>query len=71
MGNFGIWVCRTIQPTQGFGQHGSSLNPIDRPTYSHLGKKIKWSDLPTECQKCVLDTYCDLWDIVNNQQKLF
>jgi hypothetical protein len=48
----------------GIGHHGEHNRQIDRPTYAHLGKKIKWSDLTPECQKCVLDTYCDLWDIV-------
>jgi hypothetical protein len=46
---------------QGFGQHGEAPKMIDYPKYSHLGKKIKFSDLPIDCQKCVLNTYKDLW----------
>jgi hypothetical protein len=48
---------------QGFGQHGEHRNPIDRPAYGHLGKKIKFTDLPDDCQKLVLETYTDLWDL--------
>ena len=31
---------------QGFGQHGASDDLIDKPTYSHLGKKITFKQLP-------------------------
>ena len=48
---------------QGFGQHGGSQTQIDYPTYGHLGKKIKFEQLPEDCQKCVLQTYEDLWDL--------
>lgn len=29
----------------------------------HLGKRIKFSDLPSRCQQLVMSDYCDLWDI--------
>ena len=48
---------------QGFGQHGFSPFLIDRPKYSHLGKKISFNDLPDECKNVVCSTYCDLWNI--------
>ena len=49
---------------QGFGQHGESTdNQIDWPTYGHLGKKIKFQDLPEDCQKLVQDNYRYLWDL--------
>ncbi len=52
-----------FSPT-GFGQHGESMyKPIDRPTYGHLGKKIKFTDLPEDCQKLVISDYVQLWDI--------
>lgn len=35
----------------------------DVPTYGHLGKKIKFDDLPEDCQKCVLQDYMYLWDL--------
>lgn len=38
---------------QGFGQHGSSRTGIDRPAYSHLGKRIAFTDLPKDCQRLV------------------
>lgn len=49
---------------QGIGQMGWSQTPIDRPVYSHLGKKIKFEDLPQNCQKLVIARYGYLWDIV-------
>ncbi len=49
---------------QGFGQHGDSPTPIDYPTYSHLGKKIKFTDLPEDCQKLVVQDYKEIWNIV-------
>lgn len=48
---------------QGFGQHMDSDHLIDRPKYSHLGKKIKFEDLPEDCQKLVLQDYRDTWNI--------
>lgn len=36
---------------------------IDRPKYSHLGKKIKFTDLPTDCQRAVLQDYAELWNL--------
>lgn len=48
---------------QGFGQHGESSTQIDYPSYGHLGKKISFDKLPDDCQKCVLQTYTELWDI--------
>lgn len=49
---------------QGFGQHGESdRRPVDKPTYSHLGKKIKFEDLPEDCRKLVISDYKELWDI--------
>src|SRR5574337_1921229 len=48
---------------QGFGQHGFSREQIDYPTYGHLGKKIRFQDLPPDVQKVTLSTYKDLWDL--------
>jgi hypothetical protein len=49
---------------QGFGQHGESNHmPIDKPTYSQLGKKIKFNDLPIDCRKLVVSNYVDIWEI--------
>jgi hypothetical protein len=47
----------------GFGQHGEFKYPCDRPTSSHLGKRIDFSKLPADCQKLVIDDYSYLWDI--------
>ena len=48
---------------QGFGQHGESPDTIDRPKSAHLGKRIKFEDLPPDCQKLVLSGYRNLWDL--------
>ena len=47
----------------GFYQHGFSDFAIDHPSYSHLGKKIKFSDLPDDGQKAVTEEYNEFWDI--------
>ena len=48
---------------QGVCQHGSHSTPIDRPRYSHLGHKIKFTDLPKDCQTIVIADYIILWDL--------
>ena len=49
---------------QGFGQHGWSQDVIDYPSYKHLGKKIKFTDLPEDCQRAVIEDYEEIWRIV-------
>ena len=48
---------------QGFGQHGWNASPIDYPRYSHIGKKIRFQDLPEDCQTLVITNYKDIWNI--------
>lgn len=45
---------------QGFGQHGE-LAP--QHIGKHLGKRIKFEDLPEDCKKLVIQDYKDLWDL--------
>jgi hypothetical protein len=52
--------------SQGFYQHGESADGyIDRPSYKHLGKKIKFSSLPEQVQKAVMSDYKNYWRIKN------
>ena len=54
----------------GFCQHGeTTYKPCDKPSYSHLGKKIKWEDLNEDCQKAVMKTYLYLWDFTDENGK--
>lgn len=46
---------------RGISSHGFSDGLIDRPGYSHLGKKIDLGALPERCQARVRSTYQDLW----------
>jgi hypothetical protein len=48
---------------QGIGQHGESPTQIDRPTYSHLGKKINFAKLPIDCKIAVLQDYNEIWGL--------
>lgn len=57
---------------QGFGQHGESPNRFDvnewgyppaRGRKNHLGMRIGFTDLPSDCQRLVLNDYHDLWDL--------
>lgn len=50
---------------QGIGMHGGYDYLIDRPSYSHLGKKIAFSSLPVDCQRCALNTYRSIWGLDN------
>ena len=48
---------------QGFSQHHEADYIIDKPAYGHLGKKITFDKLPTECQKVVISAYKELWGL--------
>ncbi len=48
---------------QGYFQHGESNYPIDYPKYSHLGKKIKFDNLPADVKKAVLVEYKSIWNV--------
>jgi len=48
---------------QGFGQHQFSEAIIDKPSYSHLGKKVRFTDLPEKCQELVISDYRELWNL--------
>jgi len=61
-----MYLAMSAQPfhPQGIGLHGESKEqPIDRPTYGHLGKRIEFFDLPQDCQKLVIQDYKRLWEI--------
>ena len=45
---------------QGFGQHGE-IEP--QHIGGHLGKRIKFENLPEDCKKAVMQDYLDLWDL--------
>ena len=48
---------------QGFCQHGEHTTMIDRPRSSHLGKRITFLELPSDCQQVVLSDYKEIWSI--------
>ena len=48
----------------GVGMMGeSSKGPIDRPAYSHLGKPIKFEQLPEDVKKLALSDYKAIWGL--------
>lgn len=51
-------------PQMGIYMHGESHQQIDYPKYSHLGRRIKFSELPDVCQRCLLEDYIYLWELV-------
>lgn len=59
-----MYLGMSAHPThpQGIGMHGFSDTHIDRPRYGHLGKKIRFEDLPRACQRVVERDYIDLWE---------
>ncbi len=55
---------------QGIGMHGQTEHqPCDRPSYGHLGKKIKFTDLPIDCQKLVMQDYLYYWSFTDEHGK--
>lgn len=48
---------------QGVCLMDSYPNVIDYPSYKHLGKKIKFENLPDDCKKIVIEDYKDIWMI--------
>lgn len=48
---------------QGVGISGEHNGPIDRPRYSHLGKKITFDDLSDGAKSLVLDRYKGFWNL--------
>jgi len=48
---------------QGIGSHDDYDFVIDKPKYSHLGKKIKYADLPPKVRYAVLSDYIHYWRI--------
>lgn len=48
---------------QGIGMSGEANRRIDQPTYRHLGKRIKWDVLNADVQRCILQLYCDVYDL--------
>jgi hypothetical protein len=45
------------------GPGGSYTRHRGGPSYEHLGREIKFQDLPEGCRRLVLDTYVRLWDL--------
>lgn len=60
-----LW--KKLVPAEGEAEtmHGELIRCINRLTYSHLGKKIKFADLPEDCQKLVMKDYLYLWDFTD------
>ena len=54
---------------QGIGQHGSSPTQIDKPKYSHLGKKVSFDTLPLNVRKCIIQAYLYLWGFTTENGK--
>ena len=59
------YVGMSEQPThpQGVCLHSDTFFIIDQPTYGHLGRKIKFADLPEACQQVVMRDYKEIWEI--------
>ncbi|MDP8950780.1 MAG: hypothetical protein M3N18_00790 [Actinomycetota bacterium] len=42
---------------------GGSTLRRGRPPYERMGREISFEDLPKSCQRLVLGTYLDLWNL--------
>ena len=48
---------------QGIGLHGDHDSVIDYPSYSHLGKKVKFETLPEDVRTLVMSDYRTFWGL--------
>lgn len=66
-------LCMSTYPyyPQGVHSFDSNAAPIDYPRYSHLGKRIRFEDLPEQCRRTVLTNYEYLWDLTSDERKVF
>lgn len=57
---------------QGIGQHGEHTQVVDAPNgrwppavgrRGHLGKRIRFEDLPDDCKALTLADYCEYWKL--------
>lgn len=70
-GQFWVACCgQTVFHPLGIGFHEEYDHQIDRPKYSHLGKKINFETLSDDAKKYVLSLYCYLWDFADDDFKL-
>jgi len=53
-------------PFQGIGIHDTSPTIIDKPSYSHLGKKVKFETLPDDVKTAVMNSYNEMWGLVSS-----
>lgn len=67
---FGLDMSENPIDPNGIGQHFSSPDILDYPSSSHLGKRIRFNDLPKICQKLVIEDYKTIWEITEKNQKL-
>ena len=68
-----VGMIRDPYHPQGIGQHGETeFAPCDTPNGAwppalgrkcHLGRRIKFEDLPKDCQEIALADYVYLWDL--------
>jgi hypothetical protein len=58
-GRWGIAMNEAPRHPQGFCQHWEANAPLT----SKMGKRIKFADLPLECQDVVLIEYLETWGI--------
>lgn len=60
---FGLGMSGAPYHPQGFCQHFEYDHVIDYPKYGHLGKKIKFYQLPVDCRMAVIDDYLSVWGL--------
>ena len=74
LGGVFVYVGMSEDPfhPQGYGQHGESYTVIDTNKHgyapaigrkNHLGRRIRFEDLPEDCRNLVVSDYHSLWNI--------
>lgn len=61
------YLIMSENPVLGTNRTGYSQTLIDDPAYGHLGRKIKFEELPKECQNIVKEHYKEIWNIASER----
>jgi hypothetical protein len=59
----GMWGSTKIQPCDTMGEKPGWHWPPAIGRKCHLGKRIRFEDLPEDCRKLVVNDYLDVWNL--------
>jgi hypothetical protein len=66
----GYFMCLSSSHNLVIGSHFDSLDILDYPSSSHLGKRIQFEHLPEKVRNLVIEDYKSIWNITEKEPKL-